>query len=323
MCFVLVVLIRHILTVLYHFDSYVDSNKSRIRAFTRQIAAQEALHKVQQDHQEKKEESQKVEDELQRLMQDLRRQEAKQAELNRQSETKDTEISRRENRAKGHKDQIENLEKIVIPKLERKIAESDVDIERLDDEMSTELKHSLADDERSRLAELKEIIERFGEKIETLQQKVDSLRHEKQKLEGLLENNLLKRKAEILESSDLFNESDRRQSFRRLSTSQLQDQQESDLKERQLERDSAARHKDEVMRQLDEARKTESEMKKELMTLSKRLDDLQAEDMKNVKAWEDSEHQSERFLTKVCKRHLIDCPQIQSIIILSTEIHVH
>jgi hypothetical protein len=65
----------------------VDSNKSRIRAFTKQIAAQEALRKVQQDHQDKKQESQQVENDLQRLMQELRRQEAKQAELNRQADT--------------------------------------------------------------------------------------------------------------------------------------------------------------------------------------------------------------------------------------------
>jgi chromosome segregation ATPase len=169
--------------------------------------------------------------------------------------------------------------------------------------MATELTHSLSDEERSKLADLKDKIERFGENIETQQQQVDQLRHEKQKLEGLLENNLLKRKAEIQESSDLFSENDRRQSFRRLSTAQLRDQQKSELEERKLERDSAARQKDEVSRQLDEARKTESEMKKELMALAKRLDDLQAEDMKNVKAWEDSEHQSERFLTKVGRRH--------------------
>jgi chromosome segregation ATPase len=278
----------------------VDSNKSRIRAFTKQIAAQAALRKVQEDHQEKKQESQQVEDDLQRLMQELRRQEAKQAELNRQAETKHVEISRHESRAKSHKEQIENLEKVAIPKLERKIADADADIERLDDEMATALQHSLADDERSKLAELKESIERFVEKIETQQQKVDRCRHEKQKLEGLLENNLLKRKAEIQESSELFNDNERRQSFRRLSTAQVRDQQKSELAERKLERDSAARHKAEVSGQLDEARKSESEIKKELMALAKRLDDLQAEDMKNVKAWEDSEHQSERFLTKVC-----------------------
>ena len=135
---------------------FVDVNKSRLRAYAKQIEAQKTLRTVEKEYQEMNRKAQEVDQEASNLMQELQRLEAKQAELNHMVTAKETELERLESRHDNHKKQIETIEKTTIPPLERSITALEGDIGRLEEEMGTELQQTLTDEDRERLAELKE-----------------------------------------------------------------------------------------------------------------------------------------------------------------------
>jgi structural maintenance of chromosome 3 (chondroitin sulfate proteoglycan 6) len=290
---------------------FVDVSKSRLRAYARQIEAQETLRTVERDYNDMKRKAQEVDQGIQNLMQELQRLEAKQAELNHTVAAKESDLDRLESRLENHKKQIETIEKTTIPPLERNITDLDGDLKRLQEEMGTELQQTLTSKDRERLVVLKELQESLASKIEAQQEIVDAAGLAKQKLQSLLENNLLKRRRELTEG--VADEgSNRRASRGRMSTDAVQAQRKEDLEERKRERDTAARAMDDVEARVEEARKVEAELRKALHAAKNELEQLRGEDMQNVKAWEDAQDKSERFLTKVrCPRgrpelHLAD-----------------
>ena len=85
----------------------------------------------------------------------------------------------------------------------------------------------------------------------------------------------------------------------RKSSAVLQSERQDRLEELEQERDAAARHKDDIEARLEEARKSEGGIRKELHAAKNELEQLRGQDMKNVKAWQEAQDKSERFLTKV------------------------
>jgi chromosome segregation ATPase len=232
-------------------------------------------------------------------MQELQRLEAKQAELNHQVAAKETDLDRLESRLENRKKQIETIERTTIPPLERNIKDLDDDIKRLQDELGTELHQTLTAEDRERLSVLKVLQESLVSKVEAQQEILDTAGLAKQKLQSLLENNLLKRRRELTEGVADEGNNNRRGSRGRLSTAAVQTQRKEDLEERQRERDEAARAIEDLEARLGEARTTEAELRKELLVAKNELEQLRGRDLQNVRALEDAQDKAERVLTKV------------------------
>lgn len=278
---------------------FVDVNKSRLRAYARQMEAQETLRNVEREYHDMNQKAQEVDQSIQNLMQELQRLEAKQAELNHQVASKESDLDRLESRRDNRKKQIETIEKTTVPPLERSITDLEDDIKRLQEEMGTELHQALTTGDRERLSELKVLQESLVSKIEAQQEILDSAGLAKQKLQSLLENNLLKRRRELTEGVTTDEGNSRRGSRGRLSSVTAQAQLKEDLKMRCRERVAAARAMEDVEARLDEARKVEADLRKELLAAKNELEQLRGQDLQNVRALEDAQDKAERVLTKV------------------------
>ena len=285
---------------------FVDAKQSRLLAYARQIEAQAALKNIESQYNEAKTKAREVDESLNTLMQELQRLQTKQVDLSRQTQTKDAALDRLEERTKNHEKNIEALEKSSIPTLERSIVEINGDIQRLDDEMGTDLQQTLTTEDRERLNELKSIQERLTSEIQQQQEIVDAIELSKSKLESLLENNLLKRRRELtegirtgIESDEVENDSKmNRRGSHRISTAALQLQKKADLTEHIHERDAASRIMDDIEVRLSASRKVESTLRKELHAAKNDLEILRGKDMNNAKALEEAQDKADRFLTK-------------------------
>jgi structural maintenance of chromosome 3 (chondroitin sulfate proteoglycan 6) len=288
---------------------FVDAQKSRLLAYERQIDAQTTLKNVEMNYNGMKKKAQDIDENIQILVQELQKLQTKQLDLSRQISTKESDIDRLESRVINQTKQIETLEKSAIPTLERSINEIDGDIQRLLDEMSTELRQTFTDEDRESLNELKSIQERINAEIEQQLEIVDIAELSKNKLQSLLQNNLLKRRRELTEGPKVGADNDgtyvgedgptsNRRGSHRMSTAAVQHQRKTDFAERVHERDASARVLDDVETRLDEARQVEANLRKELLTAKSELEVLRGVDMNNAKALEEAQDQADRFLTK-------------------------
>ena len=285
---------------------FVDVKQSRLLAYERQIEAQAALKSIELQYNNAKKNAQDVDESLNALMQELQRLQSKQVDLSRQTQAKEATLDRLEERTRTHEKQIEALEKSSIPTLERSIVDIEGDIQRLQDEMGTDLQQTLTTEDRERLNELKSIQERLTTEIQQQQELVDAAELSKNKLESLLENNLLKRRRELTEGirngqendeADTESKMNRRGSYR-MTTAALQSQKKAELTERIHERDAASRIMDDIEARLTEARKVESALRKELHAAKNELETLRGKDINNAKALEEAQEKADRFLTK-------------------------
>jgi structural maintenance of chromosome 3 (chondroitin sulfate proteoglycan 6) len=289
---------------------FVDIQKSRLLAYARQIDAQVSLKNVETKYHEAKKKAEDVDESLNKLLQEIQRLHTKQMDLSRQTTAQQANLERLEDRAKNHYKQIDLIEKSSIPTLDRSIAGIAGDVQRIQDEIGTELQQTLTTEDRTCLNEFKTIQERLTTEIEKQQEIVDSLELSKNKLESLLENNLLKRRRELTEGTQqlgIDNEEtdvgrdesslNRRGSYR-MSTSALQSQKKADLTERIHERDAASRIVDDIEARLIESRKVEAALRKELHLAKNELEALRGKDMNNAKALEEAQEKADRFLTK-------------------------
>jgi structural maintenance of chromosome 3 (chondroitin sulfate proteoglycan 6) len=280
---------------------FVDSSRSRLRAYGRQIEAQDTLSSVERKYEDCKAISQTVEQGIQSLVQETQRLEAKHAELSREIVTMESTLEQLELRHENHKKQIESVESETVPRLDRSISDLDGDIKRLKDEMDTELQQTLTTEDRERLVALKKLQETLASKIEAQQDVVQSTSLAKQKLQSLLEDNLyLQRRALNDEAVAARGEgSNRRLSRGRLSTAEVRAQQDEDLALRKSEMESAARVVEDIESRLKEARSVEANLRKEYHAAKNEWEKLRGKDMQNDKAFEDAKEKSDRLLGKV------------------------
>lgn len=285
---------------------FVDVNKSRLRAHAKQKETESSLRKVEAEHQQVNRKAQEVDQSVTNLMQELQRLEAKHAELTHMISEKETDVDRMQARLENHKKQIEKVEKTSIPPLEREIAALQGDIGRLEEEMGTDLVASLTDEDRELLKQLKQKQTDMVATIESQNEKVAQAGVERQNLQSLLDDNLRRRRRELVEGIAGAEEDDgRRLSRGRMSSAALQAQRKEDLEERQRQLDDASRIKDDVETRLEESRAVEEELRGELITAKNELEQLKSQDNKNVKLLEEAQDKSERLLNKV--RLVVSC----------------
>lgn len=281
---------------------YVDHQKSRLRAYAAQVAARAALTKAEADHAQVSRKAQSTDQAVTNLMGEVSRLETKQADLNHSLTETESEIDATKSRLEGQSKQMEKIEKTTIPALEHEISSLKSEICRLQDEIGTELTETLSAEDREMLHQLKKVHTELAAEIEAQTEVVEKVSVERQKLQSLLEDNLLKRRRELMEETDAAS---RRRS--RGGTT-AQQQRREDLEQRQRELDDATRTADTIEQKLAEARKVEDELKAELIAAKGELEQLKNTDMENQRELENAQEQAERLLNKrsmcVSKREL-------------------
>ena len=274
---------------------YVDLNKSRLRAHAQQVAAQDALRKAEREHQDINRKAQATDQSVTNLMGELQRMEAKQADFNHAIGENVAEIDRVQSRLENQTKQIEKLEKTTIPTLEHEISSVVGEIGRLTEEIGTDLASSLSEEDRAMLAQLKKIQVELASEIESQNEVVAKLSLERQKLQSLLEDNLIKRRQELLHEG--IAEGDARRRSRSGATTL--EQRREDLEQRRHELDDVTRISDDIESRLAEARKVDSELRAELNAAKSDLEKLRSADMRNLRELEDAQERQERLLNKV------------------------
>jgi structural maintenance of chromosome 3 (chondroitin sulfate proteoglycan 6) len=282
---------------------YMDLNKSRLRAHGQQVAAQEALKKAETAHQEINRKAQATDQSVTNLMGELQRMEAKQADFNHTISENEAEIDRIASRLENQTKQIEKIEKTTIPTLQNEISSVEADISRLTEEIGTDLTSTLSEEDRGMLTQLKKIQVELASEMESQTEVVAKVSLERQKLQSLLEDNLMKRRQELLDEG-VSAEGDARRRSR--GGANAQEQRWEDLEQRQRELDDATRISDDLEARLAEARKVDNELRAELIANKGDLEKLRSTDMQNARALEDAQELAERLLNKVSNNLVSD-----------------
>ena len=277
---------------------YVDLTKSRLKAHAQQVAAQEALTKAETKYREINRKAQATDQSVTNLMGELQRVEAKQADYSHTISEVEADIARIQTRLENHKKQGEKIEKTTIPHLEHEISSVEGEIGRLTEEIGTDLTSTLSEEDRGMLAQLKKIQVELSSELENQNEVVAAVSVERQKLQSLLEDNLLKRRQELMEEGIA---AEGETASRRLSRGgvNVQEQRKEDLVQLQQELEDAIRISDDIESRLSEARKVDNELRTELISAKGNLEKLKSDDMNKSRALEDAKQKNERLLSKV------------------------
>lgn len=281
---------------------YVDQQKSRLRAHAAKKEAEAAFRRLDQEFREADTKAKQAEQDVTNVAQELSRLQSKQSQLAQMVRNVETEVTENENQLSASRRQGERIESQVIPPIEREMASIDGDVGRLESEIGTELTSSLSDDDRATLNDLKEKIKDLEEKIIDQSEKVEDLQGDRQKVEFLLEDNLLKRRQEL---TQVYREDD--SGLVATSSSMLQDQRKRELEDRRQHLVQATQDVAAVDKQLEKCRSTEEQIKAELRAVKHELDKLKGLDMKNSKFLDEASEKSEKLMSKVGGERSTSC----------------
>ena len=281
---------------------FVDLSKSRLRAQFQLQEARMGLAKAESEHGEVKQKAEGIDQAATNIMGELQRLEAKHADLNHMIAETDAEVRSLETELDQHQKHASLVEKTTIPSLERDIASGAAHIDRLRDEMGTELTSALSLEERDILNALKTVQVNVSAKIESQNETVSQLTVERQRLQSLLVDNLLKRRQELFDDqSNEGEEIDRRGSRGKASYAAVLEQRREDLEFRQKELADAIRIANEIESRLAGVRMADISIKAELIEAKNEFENLKLQDMKNSQALEQAHQEADKLLNKVSK----------------------
>lgn len=279
---------------------YIDTAKSRLRAMFALKQAQAQLDELQEKNAQVEKEATATDNKLNSLQQEVQRLGAKHAQLGHLVTQKEAEVERLEQQQRQSRKAMETLEKTTLPPLQRELATLEKEMERLREEIGTDLVEELSDADRQLLAELKEEQSKLEASIQQQSEEVSKLGLERQKLQSFLHDNLYKRRRELMEGSkgvrSTDDDTDGRPSFGGPS-SIAQKQQE--LAELERELDDAKRQKETAQSLYDKARANDEKLQEEEAKARNDLENLRGEDLKYSKKFEEAQERSERLLNKV------------------------
>jgi hypothetical protein len=168
--------------------------------------------------------------------------------------------------------------------------------------MGTELTSALSLEERDILNALKTVQVNVSAKIESQNETVSQLTVERQRLQSLLVDNLLKRRQELFDDqSNEGEEIDRRGSRGKASYAAVLEQRREDLEFRQKELADAIRIANEIESRLAGVRMADISIKAELIEAKNEFENLKLQDMKNSQALEQAHQEADKLLNKVSK----------------------
>lgn len=272
---------------------YIDLQKSRLRAHAAKKEAEEAFRQLDLEFRQADAKSKKAEQDVTNIAQEVSYLQTKQTQLSRMVRTVEEEIDDRNTHLTSIKRQIERIEGEIIPPLEREITSISADVARLEEEIGTELVVTLTVDDRLLLNQLRDDVKALDHKIYEQSEVVDILRDERQRMESVLEDNLLKRRHEL---TQIHREDDH--AILATSSEMLQDQRKRELEDCRQSLVQATRDVETVDQSLEDCRKVDEQIKAELRSLKQELDRLKGEDMKNSKLLDEASEHSEKLMSK-------------------------
>jgi len=277
---------------------YVDTNKSRVLSHNQMTEADETLKTLQVEYNDMKRKATGVDQQISALMGEIQRLEAKQANLDHLTQRTEDEIASLQSRVDGKKKQMEQIETEIIPPMETEIKSLSSQVERLTEEMGTELSANLTEEERKMLSELKASEGELDENIETQSQTLEEVSVERQRLQSLLNDNLRKRKAELEQENAGQAASRRKSRGDTESTAAAQERRKADLEQRQRELDEATMAANEMEAKLEEERKIVETLRAELIAAKNNLEKKRVEDDEINRNLAAAQEESERLLNK-------------------------
>jgi structural maintenance of chromosome 3 (chondroitin sulfate proteoglycan 6) len=293
---------------------YVDVTKSRLRAYKALETAQSELQTLQEQMVSVEDSAKKTDQQLSVVQQELQRLGTQQAQLTHVITQKKATIDRIDQRQVQSQKALETLEKTTLPPLQRNLATLDKEMERLREEIGTELVETLSESDRQVLHDFKDTQGKLESSIQEQSEKVAQLGLERQKLQSLLQDNLYKRRRELSDgTSTAATTGTRRSSSRRGGNEDDDDedtgrssssaatvaQKKEELEELERDLDEAKRQKTQVQAAYDKARANDEKLQDEEAKARTELENLRNEDMKYSKKFEEAQERSERLLNKV------------------------
>lgn len=286
---------------------YFDQQKSRLRAHSQLRASLIELANAEADYSEVNRKAQNVDQSATNLVGELQRLEAKHGDLNHIILETEEDISRTSIRIETKKKNIELMEKDTIPTLEHAIVSLTSESERLEEEKRNELTSTLSDDDRGLLVRLKAVQVELASDIDSQNEIVGKLSVERQHLVSLLNDNLIKRRQELLREG-IDDTTSRRDSRMGTTSIAVQAQRLEDLQLCQRELEDSIRATDEIEARLEEYRQTDLTLNSEVLKHSNKIEQLKTKDVDISRRLRDAEEKSDRVMNKrtmtVSKREL-------------------
>ena len=285
---------------------FVDTSKSKLRAYYQKIEAEKTFKRVKDDCDKARRRSKDAEDSYGRAKQEETQLERKKTQFSRQIRELEGNVDQISKQVKQSNETSKKLETAQIPPLEDEIATLEQGVGDLQNELGTELSSTLSDEDRARMDQLKQQIDTYKGKIEVQEETVDRVSMGRQELQSLLNDNLLKRRAE-LETAGLVQDEDGDDltggASGRATTAQWLERKQREHSSIGEQLQEAQRALDEMEAELTEARRVEEKTKAEMDTVKTELERLKGEDMKTTKQLEEAQQAGEKLMIKV--RHKI------------------
>lgn len=276
---------------------YVDEKKSRLKAYAASKKAESEYRKAGEEHRQLQAKAKQTEQDVANISEEISRLQRKQSQVSRMIQNQEGDLSQSQTQISQQDRQADRLESQIIPSLEQNLEAFQLDIARLNEEIGTELNSGLSDEERSLLTELKKVQEDLKEKIADQKDAVEEVRAERNRLGSVLENNLYKRRTELTQVTSV-DEAAVGMGVEATTTVMLQEQKERELEERRLQSREAIRDADDLESKLGDIRRTEEELKNELIVAKNRLEKLKTEDNKNTRDLDEAQRRAEQMMGK-------------------------
>eukprot|EP00956_Cyclotella_meneghiniana_P043716 scaffold284506_cov89-Cyclotella_meneghiniana.AAC.1 len=269
---------------------FVDQSKSRLFAHMELKKSEDELKNLEKEHREMKDKTTAVDQQVSNIMGEVQRLEAKYANLDHMMSRIEDEAGKLEKTTDKHSKQIQQIEED-IPPMESEITSFDGQIERLQDEIGTALTSTLSDQEQDLLDELKATQTRLDKEIEDHTNTLEEATIKRQNLQSLLEDNLIKRRDELTESSPRA-----RPGATNTSANQAVLKEELEQKQRELE--EATQALEDVEKHLAEVKSVDENLRSEIATIKNDLEKLKTQDAQYQKELEDTHAEQEKLLNK-------------------------
>ena len=273
---------------------FVDLEKGRLRAHYTLKQAEEKMRGLDAKHSEMKEKSAESDRQVSNVMAEVQRLEAKFNNLDHMMGRIEDDVKKVEKTRERHEKQVKQIEEDTPPMVTQ-IASLGTQIERLEEEVGTELTSTLSEEEQTLLEELKATQTRLDGEIEEHTSVVEEATIKRQRLTSLLEDNLIVRRKELSDSSS--------RSVRPGSSggtnSATQAQMKEELEQNRRELEEATQTAEDVEKQLAEVKAIDEKLRAEILKIKNTFDKLRTQDSSYQKEMEESHGNQEKLLNKV------------------------
>jgi len=281
---------------------YVDHAKSRLKAKAELKEADETLTKLLHTELTSKQKTDALDLQITNLMTEMQRLEAKTNNLKYLLSRMEEDVASQTRQLDTMDKQIHTIGQDVIPPIDVELKSLQAQVNTLKEEIGTELSDTLTENERSMLQQLKSIQTDLERDMEGQAQVLEDVSIKRQRLESLLEDNLLKRKRELEEegAAELSGHRRRSKAGEGQPSKMAQAQRVEDLERVKEELDEAVRTSDEVESKLKDAKKIDADLREELIAAKNELEKLRSKDVENKTKVENAQKRDEKLMSKRC-----------------------